>query len=277
VYTQIIVPFNGTDFSARAITLGRQLCRAMNAPLRIVSFAHSLPHYDELTASVKAQLASIEGVDVSWTVRKGDPVEEIAAEWSREPGALVCMSSVGRSRSAPILGSVAGGVLQEMYGPVLLLGPHAHAEAFRSDGAMIVCSDGSTTAAAIMPVAAQWAITLPLEPWVVAVFDPATQIVPAELRGDVATDDTHAWHLAHRLALDIGRPVQHDALHSSHTSAAVARFASDEKASLIAMSTHGATGLRRVALGSVAMAVVHCAPCPVLVYRPVHLPTDGKD
>jgi nucleotide-binding universal stress UspA family protein len=34
---------------------------------------------------------------------------------------------------------------------------------------------------------------------------------------------------------------------------------------LIAMATHGRTGLGRVALGSVAMQVVHRSPCPVLV------------
>jgi nucleotide-binding universal stress UspA family protein len=275
MYTKIIVPFDGTEFSARAVVLGRQLCRAMNAPLRLVAFAPSLSHCDDLTAAVKNQLVSIDDVDCSWTVRVGEPVAEIDRELSAEPGALVCMSSVGRSRSAPVLGSVASGVLQDMFGPVLLLGPHADAQPFRADGAMIVCSDGSTVADAIMPVAAQWAIMLPLEPWVVTVRDPASQQVPAEIRGDVATDITYAWHLAHRLEQDIRRPVQHDALHSAHVPAAIAAFAKDQKASLIAMSTHGDSGLRRVALGSVAMAVVHCAPCPVLVYRPAHLKYEG--
>jgi nucleotide-binding universal stress UspA family protein len=275
MYTQIMVPFDGTEFSVRAIGLGRQLCHAMNAPMRIVSFARSMPHCDELTAAVKGQLAGIEDVEVSWTVRVGDPAAEIAVEWSSRPGALVCMSSTGRSRTAPILGSVAGAVLRDMYGPVVLVGPHALSEPFRVDGAMIVCSDGSTVAKSIMPLAAQWAITLPLEPCVVTVIDPTSRLVPPELRGDVATDSTHAWHLAHRLAQHIGRPVQHEALHSARASAAIAAFAHDAKASLIAMATHGTSGLRRVALGSVAMSVVHCAPCPVLVYRPAHL--EGED
>jgi nucleotide-binding universal stress UspA family protein len=274
MYTKIIVPFDGTDFSARAVVLGRQLCHAMNAPLRLVAFAPSLSHCDDLTAAVKGQLGSIDDVDCSWTVRVGEPVAEIARELSAEPGALVCMSSVGRSRSAPVLASVASGVLQEVFGPVLLLGPHADAQPFRTDGAMVICADGSTTGDAILPVAAQWAITLPLEPWVVTVHDPASRQVPAELRGDVATDITYTWHLAHRLERDIRRPVQHDALHSAHVPAAIAAFAKDEKAALIAMSTHGATGVRRVALGSVAMSVVHCAPCPVLVYRPAHLKSE---
>jgi nucleotide-binding universal stress UspA family protein len=166
-------------------------------------------------------------------------------------------------------------VLRDMYGPVLLLGPHADAEVFHVDGPMIVCSDGSAVADAVLPIAAQWAITLPLEPWVVTVSDPNPPLAPAEIRSDVVTDITHAAQLAHKLTHDIGRTAQHEALHNSHVPAAIAEFASDMNASLIVMSTHGATGLRRVALGSVTMAVVHRTPCPVLVYRPAHL--EDKD
>jgi nucleotide-binding universal stress UspA family protein len=275
MYTHIIVPFDGTDFSGRAIALGRQLSTTMHAPLRIVSFAHSHARCDELTAAVKSQMRCIDDVEATWSVRIGDPAAELAAEWAQAPGALVCMSSTGRSRSAPILGSVASAVLRDMYGPVLLLGPHAKEDAFRVDGPMVVCSDGSTVADAVLPLAAQWAITLPVEPWIVTVSDANPQLVPAEARSDVATDITHAWHLAHKLTHDIGRTAQHEALHSSHVPAAIAGFANDVNASLIVMSTHGATGLRRVVLGSVTMAVVHCAPCPVLVYRPAHLEHEG--
>jgi nucleotide-binding universal stress UspA family protein len=38
-------------------------------------------------------------------------------------------------------------------------------------------------------------------------------------------------------------------------------------ADLIAMTTHGRSGLRRVVYGSVAEAVLHGAPCPVLLVR----------
>jgi len=44
-------------------------------------------------------------------------------------------------------------------------------------------------------------------------------------------------------------------------------YAEDVKADLIAMSTHGRTGLARWAYGSVADKVMHHAPCPVLLIR----------
>ena len=40
-----------------------------------------------------------------------------------------------------------------------------------------------------------------------------------------------------------------------------------EKASMIVMTTHGRSGLGRVLLGSVAEAVVHAAPIPVLLVK----------
>jgi nucleotide-binding universal stress UspA family protein len=275
VYTQIIVPFDGREFSARAITIARQLAELMNAPMQILAFASNAAHAEVLTAAVQHELQCLTDIQVAWAVRvTGNGVDALADEWSKDPGALVCMSSVGRSRMAPVLGSFAEGVLYDMYGPVLLVGPHAQIDVFRPDGAMIVCSDGSSTAEKIIPIAAQWAITLPLEPWVINVSDPSGQRIPAELRGDVASDITYAWHVAHELSREVGRTVQHEALHSSHPAHAIASFAADKKATMIAMSTHGATGVRRVALGSVTMAVVHSAHCPVLVYRPPHVVED---
>ena len=40
-----------------------------------------------------------------------------------------------------------------------------------------------------------------------------------------------------------------------------------EGADLVVVGSHGRTGLRRMAMGSVAMAVVHHATCPVVVVR----------
>lgn len=49
--------------------------------------------------------------------------------------------------------------------------------------------------------------------------------------------------------------------------AEILRVAGERQVSLIVIATHGRTGLRRLALGSVAERVVREAPCPVLVVR----------
>jgi nucleotide-binding universal stress UspA family protein len=44
-------------------------------------------------------------------------------------------------------------------------------------------------------------------------------------------------------------------------------MATAEQVDLIVMATHGRTGLRHLAMGSVAERVVRMAPCPVLTIR----------
>ncbi len=48
----------------------------------------------------------------------------------------------------------------------------------------------------------------------------------------------------------------------------IVQIASDLDADLVVVGTHGATGLKRLVLGSVAEQVVRKSSCPVLVYRP---------
>jgi nucleotide-binding universal stress UspA family protein len=47
----------------------------------------------------------------------------------------------------------------------------------------------------------------------------------------------------------------------------IVNLATDERAELIIMGTHGRTGLNRLLLGSVADRVIRLAPCPVLTVR----------
>ena len=44
-------------------------------------------------------------------------------------------------------------------------------------------------------------------------------------------------------------------------------FAGDHNADLIVISSHGRTGIARLAIGSVAERVIRYAPCPLLVLR----------
>lgn len=47
----------------------------------------------------------------------------------------------------------------------------------------------------------------------------------------------------------------------------IARFAEQEKATLIAIPSHGRTGIKHLLIGSVAERVIRFAHCPVLVLR----------
>lgn len=57
--------------------------------------------------------------------------------------------------------------------------------------------------------------------------------------------------------------------------AEICRVASERGADLIVLPSHGRTGMKRLLVGSVAERVVRLAPCPVLVLRHVHGPTEA--
>ncbi len=48
----------------------------------------------------------------------------------------------------------------------------------------------------------------------------------------------------------------------------IIQYATDEQASLLVLGTHGAKGLEKIVLGSVAERVVKKSPCPVLTFNP---------
>lgn len=58
--------------------------------------------------------------------------------------------------------------------------------------------------------------------------------------------------------------------------AEICRVAAERGADLIVLSSHGRTGMKRLLIGSVAERVVRLSPCPVLVLRHFHGPTEGS-
>ena len=57
--------------------------------------------------------------------------------------------------------------------------------------------------------------------------------------------------------------------------AEIVRVATEQHSDLIAMSTHGRTGMALDYIGSVADAVIRQAPCAVLILRPSRAGQEG--
>src|SRR4051794_16237703 len=72
--------------------------------------------------------------------------------------------------------------------------------------------------------------------------------------------------MAGMVAGSVGRLVVH--LRGGEPDVENAQLASDLRAGLIVVATHGKKGIVRLLLGSVAESLVRNAPCPVLAYRP---------
>ena len=260
----LIVPVDGSDASWRALDVGIQLARRGDTTVDVIEvvFDQHDAGEAELRLAERLEQHDTSGVAVSAAVHVAaeSVAQVIAGEVERHPEVTVVLASHGRGRSAALLGSVTEELLERIFGPVLVVGPHVTTSGF--DGPIIATVDGSHESESVLPLAAAWGIELGSEPWIVEVADPQSGVSP-----DVS-ESAYPARLARGLAKDSGHSVQYEVLHGEHVHDEVADFASSIKASLIVASTRGRTGMSRFVIGSTAAAIVRHAPCPVLLVRP---------
>ena len=263
MYLQIVVPTDGSEASLQAFGPAKQLATVCDSPVVVIAVIGTDENAAEIEAQLRERLPAFDASrDRIIIDQNGGPADAIIAELERLPGSLLCMRSTGRAHTEPILGLVTEAVLRATTGPAVLIGPHVDTGTWRLHGPMVVCTDGSTTSHTIVPLAAQWGIAMGVDLTVCAVTDP-------DARPDADTSDIALpAHVAHELQHHIGRPVDFDSLHGTDVPRAIIHFAEDRNAGLIAAATHGHTGLKRLAMGSTTMSLVHHAPVPVLTQRP---------
>jgi nucleotide-binding universal stress UspA family protein len=63
----------------------------------------------------------------------------------------------------------------------------------------------------------------------------------------------------------------YEVVHFGEPAHAIIQYAAENPVDLIAMTTHGRSGLRRITAGSVATQVLQHSPVPVILYRPQEL------
>lgn len=270
MFTTVNVPLDGSQVAERALGPALALARATGSEIRLIRVVDhrgatkARADLDSLSRTLDHPRPTVEVIESDW------PAEAIVGSGAG-PDSLLCMSTHGSSGIRRILlGSVAEDILRMSSTPVVLIGPNIDDDAAAFDptgGTMIICSDGSTAAAAIVPTAREWCEALQLEPWLTAVIDSRAGSGEADV---TAAETNHVRTLAREFR-GPGRDAEWEVLHGSVPARAIVDFAGGLPASFIAMATHGRTGLARVTLGSVATEVVRESRCPVLVLRPPEL------
>ena len=257
----IVVPLDGSAQAERAAPIAAALAGRLGAEVLLVAVS-SLREQSERDleratrdGGFDARIEIVDASDVPAAI--GGVVEQVS-----EPA--LCMATHGRGRVGhTLLGSVAEELLREVSVPFVLVGPHCAAEWPADEDRMLACVDESATSNAILDPAAEWAKGLGLELWLTEVFHP---LDVESIQAPYRFLDTVVERLRPELP-----SVKACALWSSHAQGEILHLARSLSVSMIAMGTHGRSGLARVALGSVAMGVVHQARCPVLTVRPADL------
>lgn len=215
---------------------------------------------------------------VSRQVVIGDIPEAILASAGPTDSSLIAMSTHGRSGVRRfLLGSVAGKILNASNNPILLYSP---IEDNKSRGKLqirnlIVPLDGSELAEAVLPYVHDFAKALNLNVILLRVVEPPYSYMDYSEYSSMPVDfekeklDEAKVYLEQK-ASRLGQLGLKEAMVSFVVGKAadeIIDLAKNTPSSMIAISTHGRSGLGRWALGSVADKVVRSADVPVLIVR----------
>lgn len=273
MFGDILVPLDGSTSAEQALQIAVPLCRYLDSRLVVVAYA-DIKHLSETHSSVLLALANagVDDLDTDVTVETASKsvAGMITDRLQSVPGTLLCMSTHGHGRSQLFTGSVANTVLQDTSSPVLLIGPHCEPMQFEIGGPVIVAVDGSEHSEAIVPVATAWAIVSQSPVEIVSVIDTKALMAVSASHGDL-NEAAYVQRIAAAVDLDVSTKVGFETLHGSHPAKSIVDHVGFHTASVIAMATHGATGLARVTAGSVTAEVIRSSHVPVLVIRPPQL------
>ncbi len=254
----LLVPLDGSDLSESALPVAEQLCAGLDSSVTLLTSGWGSTVVD--LESYLAVNAAMLGVACSTVVIPDTFPATAIAEAVRTSDDTVVMATHGRTGiGRALLGSVAEDLLRRTDSTVVLLGPNVTSDVPIVGGALIVTTDGSARSARILPVAARWAKGLELRIVVVTVSAPGAD--------DAADELQRAASASVGFFRSEGIEASHEALVGATAAETIVAFARQLPASLIAMCTHGRTGLGRTALGSTTIKIVHSSACPVAVIR----------
>jgi nucleotide-binding universal stress UspA family protein len=263
-FDRVVVPVDFGPRPDRAFPVGRAFAGALGARLdaMVVTSRGVDPGADEREARWHARSVGCEldGVEL----RTDDHVVDGILSVAGEPRTLLCMTTHARDAAADLmLQSVSEQVLRRSPAPVMVVGPRTVSPPPPRLDALVCCVGADITLARrLLPVVAQWSSLLGRDPILLHVAAPDAR-PPADRSVDRVSSDDLA-HSTRGLSL-LGMNATWHTVSDADPASAILRFASGLPGAVVVMASHGRTGLRRLALGSVTLDVLGRSPQPVLV------------
>jgi len=297
MYTRILVPLDGSATAEAVLPYAEAFAAGFKTSVELMSVidiaamtthlaADKVPHLDTFIATEeKNSVRYLENVAKNFSplptecrIVRGKPAETILETTSKDRDTLIAMATHGRSGVKRwLLGSVAEKVLRGATNPLFLVrAAAAKASPRRIINSIVVPLDGSSLAEQILPTVSYWAKGLDIEVTLIRAFEfPASAYYGSE---DYLPDYDAFREEARKEAAGYLKEKEESLVREGVRTVSILTIegpAADEIIShaqtapraLIAMSTHGRSGVPRWILGSVTEKVVRHGDDPVLVVR----------
>jgi nucleotide-binding universal stress UspA family protein len=297
MYSKIVVPLDGSATAEAVLPYVEALAVGFKTSVELLSAfdigamaAHisdeKMHHLDTMIANEeKNRIGYLEQTAKRFSrfpterkVVRGKPEDVILETASKEGDTLIAMATHGRSGTDRwLLGSVAEKVLRGTTHPLFLVrAAVAQRISERVIDSIVVPLDGSPLAEKILPTVANWARVLDIEVTLIRAFEFPTA---AYYGSEDALPDYDAFsqdarrHAAEYLKAKedalVAEGVRTVSILTLQGTAAdeIIGYARTTTRGLVAMSTHGRSGVRRWMLGSVTEKVVRHGTEPVLIVR----------
>jgi nucleotide-binding universal stress UspA family protein len=300
VYKQILIPLDGSTFAESALPMALALSGKTKAAVHLVSVVEPIPAFayeeweaaarewsEEYLENVAKRVRDEAGGEVTTGLRSGHVVETVLNEASSRHADLIVMATHGRGAlSRAWLGSVADAVMRQAKVPVLFVRPGdgeapSTLEPKRLETVLIPL-DGSDLSELALEHATElgelFGSAYHLTRVVAYPLDIASPYLPytVQMNQSILTEakETAAHYLEERAesmrrrGLRVTTSVAVDA-QAGH---GILSEADEVGCDLIAMATHGRTGVGRLVLGSAADKVLRGTHVPLLLFRPAKVP-----
>jgi nucleotide-binding universal stress UspA family protein len=297
MYSKILVPLDGSKTAEKVLPYAGYLAGKFKVPVELLAVidiaemathmsAEKVRHLDTMiddgvrssTTYLKGVATTFPGLDVSCTVEKGSAEETIISKAEADGATLIAMATHGRSGvNRFLLGSVAEKVLRGSTDPLLLVRATDAAPATAAFKSVIVPLDGSELAESVLPVVATMAKQLDLEVVLFRAYHIPYSAYAADDGGYVVNYDELIAGVQEEATEYLNKKVGEMKNLGVAKVAALTKegYSGDEIIALgrktpdavIAMCSHGRSGIKRWVLGSVTENVVRHSDDPVLVLR----------
>ncbi len=286
-FKKVIVPLDGSELAEQILPYARRLAEACELPVELLRvndpesmtpYSPALADDEYLRRTTQKYFSST--APIATSIKLGKPAEVIVDEAQSDRHNLIAMATHGISGIRRwLLGSVASKVVQSAKNPLLIVrsAERTAAGAPAELNTVFVPLDGSGLAEKVLPYVMALAKPLKLEVQLVRVFTvpsaayivgnsmmtqgPAPYIESARGEAQTYLDGKVEELQADGLEKVMATAIQGDA------ATEIIDLACRTEKNLIAMTTHGRSGVGRWMLGSTAERIIQHSRDPVLLIR----------